>query len=80
MKRINNDLTTPPVVVWRKSRYSNPCGSCFEMAQLAEGRIAVRNSRHPGGPVLTYSRAGMAAFIHRVRLGEFDSANRASGV
>ncbi|MGH3776922.1 MAG: DUF397 domain-containing protein [Pseudonocardiaceae bacterium] len=59
-------------VSWQKSRYSNPCGSCVEVAQLADGRIAVRNSRHPGGPALVYPRAEMAAFIHGTKMGEFD--------
>lgn len=74
MQRINDALMTPrvPAVTWRKSRYSNPCGSCVEMAQLAEGQVAVRNSRHPGGPVLIYSGAEMAAFIHGMKVGEFD--------
>ncbi|MGH3883790.1 MAG: DUF397 domain-containing protein [Pseudonocardiaceae bacterium] len=58
--------------VWQKSRYSNPCGSCVEVAQLADGRIAVRNSRDPGGPALVYPRAEMAAFIHGANVGEFD--------
>ncbi|MGH3899677.1 MAG: DUF397 domain-containing protein [Pseudonocardiaceae bacterium] len=61
-----------PGVVWQKSRYSNPCGSCVEVARLGDGRIAVRNSRHPGGPVLVYPRAEMAAFLHGAKVGEFD--------
>jgi Domain of unknown function (DUF397) len=78
MQRINDDLTTSraPAVEWRKSRYSNPCGSCVEMARLIDGVVAVRNSRHPSGPVLVYSRAGMAAFIRSVRAGELDGATR----
>lgn len=76
MQRINDNLTTSrvPAVTWRKSRYSNPCGSCFEVAPLADGRIAVRNSRHPGGPLLIYSCAAMGVFIRGVKEGEFDGA------
>ncbi len=74
MQPINNSMRASLLlrVIWQKSRYSNPCGSCVEVAQLADGRIAVRNSRHPGGPALIYPRAGMAAFIHGVQVGEFD--------
>jgi hypothetical protein len=32
----------------------------------------VRNSRHPGGPVSTFTRAEMAAFIQNAKAGKFD--------
>lgn len=32
----------------------------------------MRNSRHPAGPTIVYSRAGIAAFIRGARKGEFD--------
>ena len=47
-------------VLWRKSRYSNPSGNCVEVAELPDGGIAVRNSRHPSGPVLIYTRTEIA--------------------
>ena len=50
-------------LVWRKSTASNPSGNCVELAELAGGDVAVRNSRHPGGPTLVYTRAEIAAFI-----------------
>jgi Domain of unknown function (DUF397) len=59
-------------VQWRKSRASNPSGNCVEMAGLADGAVAVRNSRFPGGPALVYTRAEIAAFLAGVRNGEFD--------
>lgn len=73
MQRINEHMTAFPAlrVIWRKSRYSNPCGSCVEVAQCADGLIAVRNSRHPGGPALILPSAEMAAFVHGVKVGEF---------
>lgn len=57
---------------WRKSTASNPSGNCVELAELAGGDIAVRNSRHPGGPMLVYTRAEISAFLHGARHGEFD--------
>jgi hypothetical protein len=61
-----------PTVTWRKSTASNPSGNCVELAELPGGRVAVRNSRHPTGPRLVYTRAEIAAFVHGVRSGEFD--------
>jgi Domain of unknown function (DUF397) len=60
------------VARWRKSQASNPSGNCVEMAALQGGEIAVRNSRHPSGPALVYTRAEIAAFIAGIRNGEFD--------
>ena len=59
-------------VAWRKSKASNPSGDCIEVAALASGAVAVRNSRDPRGPALVYTRAEIAAFIRGAKDGEFD--------
>ncbi|ALV39065.1 DUF397 domain-containing protein [Streptomyces sp. NPDC059690] len=59
-------------VRWLKSRHSNAEGNCVEVAALAEGGVAMRNSRDPHGPALIYTPAEVAAFLAGVRDGEFD--------
>lgn len=59
-------------VTWQKSQHSNPNGACVEVAVLAGGEIAVRNSRFPEGPALVYTRAEIAAFLAGAKDGEFD--------
>jgi Domain of unknown function (DUF397) len=59
-------------VSWRKASASNPSGSCVEVGALADGQVALRNSRHPSGPALVYTRAEIAAFLAGAKAGEFD--------
>ena len=60
-------------VTWRKSQHSNPSGNCVELAGLADGTVAIRNSRHPAGPALLCAPAEFSAFLAAARDGEFDS-------
>ena len=59
-------------ITWRKASASNPTGNCVELAKLSSGEVAVRNSRCPGGAVIVYTRAEIAAFLDGARAGEFD--------
>lgn len=57
---------------WIKSSHSGPTGgNCVEVAFLADGDVAMRNSRHTDGPTLVFTRAEWAAFIGGARDGEF---------
>jgi hypothetical protein len=59
-------------VAWRKSKFSGAQGNCVEVAGLASGQIAVRNSRDPQGPALVYTMDEIAAFLAGAKDGEFD--------
>ncbi|WP_042396077.1 DUF397 domain-containing protein [Streptacidiphilus carbonis] len=74
MLRMYNGMAATEIegVVWQKSRLSNSQGDCVELARLADGDVAVRNSRFPDGPALIYTRAEIAALIDGMKKGEFD--------
>jgi hypothetical protein len=57
---------------WQAGRHGNPDGAHIEMAMLRGGAVAMRNSRHPGGPVLIYTQAEIEAFIAGAKDGDFD--------
>ncbi|MGH3828281.1 MAG: DUF397 domain-containing protein [Pseudonocardiaceae bacterium] len=63
-------------VEWRKSSFSGGGGqgggNCVEIAHLADGRIAVRNSTHPEKGAVLFTRAEMDSWFTGVKAGEFD--------
>lgn len=58
---------------WVKSSLSFSNGACVEVADLPDGRVGVRHSKDPAGPVLRFTPAEWQAFLGGTRLGEFDS-------
>jgi hypothetical protein len=68
-------MTYPYDVAWRTSTKSaNAGGQCVEAGPVKDGsgRVAVRHSLDPAGPVITYTREEWIAFVSGVREGEFD--------
>ncbi|WP_158885364.1 DUF397 domain-containing protein [Amycolatopsis anabasis] len=52
------------VAFWRKSSHSQGENTeCVEVAFLPEAAVAVRDSKNPTGPVLTYPPAAWLAFL-----------------
>ncbi|GAA4099469.1 DUF397 domain-containing protein [Actinomadura miaoliensis] len=57
---------------WRKStRSSHEGGECVEVADLAAG-VAVRDSKNPDGPRLTFAADEWRAFTRAVKGSEYD--------
>jgi hypothetical protein len=53
---------------WHKSSYSGSNGGAYvEIARDLPGAVAVRDSKNPDGPVLTFGWDEWATFITRVR-------------
>lgn len=57
---------------WMKSSRSGSTTNCVEVAANLPGVIAVRDSKDPDGPLLTFTPAQWAVFTAAVRSGEFD--------
>lgn len=57
---------------WRKSSRSGGSGQCVEVATNFPDVVAVRDSKNPFGPVLTFNPQEWAAFVSGVQDGEFD--------
>ncbi len=55
---------------WRKARASAGNGACVEVAPVS-GQIVVRDSKDPGGPVLSYSSEAFRSFLAAAKEGAF---------
>jgi hypothetical protein len=58
-------------LLWLKAQRSGANGACVEIASTA-GKIAVRDSKDPDGPILVYTPTEFSAFLEGTRNGEFD--------
>ena len=56
--------------VWRKASASGNAGNCVEVAVNLPGVVAVRDSKDPHGPALTFTPADWHAFTTRLRCGD----------
>ena len=70
--------TDTSVAAWRKSRFCNGASACVEVASLADGNVALRDSKEQDGPVLVFTPSEWAAFTAGVRDGEFDLTSLAA--
>lgn len=51
---------------WRKSSYSGEETNCVETA-ARRGSVAVRDSKHPDGPVLAFAPTAWTGFLTRLK-------------
>jgi uncharacterized protein DUF397 len=59
-------------VVWRRGSRCES-GACIEVA-CVDDEFMIRDSKKPGGPILTFSRAEWQTFVAGVNGGDFDFA------
>jgi Domain of unknown function (DUF397). len=53
---------------WRKSSYSADNGAaCVEVTGGIPGMVAVRDSKDPDGPILTFTHAEWRAFLKELK-------------
>jgi hypothetical protein len=65
--------------VWRKSAYSGGATNCVEVAGNLPAIVAVRDSRDPAGPALTFGRRAWDAFTGQVKNGKHGQSGQRLG-
>jgi hypothetical protein len=63
---------TLDAAIWHKSSRSGTQGNCVEVARNLPGMVAVRDSKHPRGPILITSPDEWRTFATAVRAGQFE--------
>jgi hypothetical protein len=61
-----------PSAAWRKSTRSGSTGNCVEVADNVPGVVAMRDSKDPAAPALTFTPGEWSTFVDGVEEGEFD--------
>ncbi len=59
-------------LAWRKAQRSVGNGACVEVAPIGTG-CAVRDSKDPDGPILTWTAQAWQEFVGRAKSGWFDT-------
>lgn len=57
---------------WSKSTRSNGGGECVEVAGNLPGVVAVRDSKDPDGPALTFPPTAWTIFVATLKSGHLD--------
>ncbi|MCS0638344.1 DUF397 domain-containing protein [Streptomyces sp. LP05-1] len=61
---MNHPAESPRDADWFTSSYSNnQGGACVQGARLPDGRMAVRDSKHPSGPAFTFKAGSWGPFL-----------------
>ena len=66
-------------LAWLKAQSSGANGACVEIASTV-GKVVIRDSKDPDGPILVYTSREFDAFLDGARNGEFDSLVRSSAI
>ncbi|HEV2779125.1 MAG TPA: DUF397 domain-containing protein [Actinophytocola sp.] len=56
----------PALALWRKSSQSDNAAACVEVMAL-DHEMAVRDSKHPDGPVLLFATGSFRSFLQATR-------------
>ena len=73
-------MTVPDLTdaVWRKASLSESANGCVEVAVLADGLVAVRDSKNIDAPAHVYPAGDWAAFLENLRAGTPCATSRIS--